>query len=894
MRNRFSLFFVGLLISMPIALLAQTSTSINLNLLSPTTVCSSGNDTVSYSISATGVPANTNVVIYQSTDANFNPYAGQGDSIGYIPGNAIPKDTFNFKSCVRILGIFIDACGVSGTEPKNEYMVLTSGKGIKVSNLAIKYDAANSNSGNNNDNSINTGTSPCGFKTPNPTLISNLQVGACNASNVIPASPSDSIPANAIILCFTSDSVNNIYNINGLCNYGYPIYVVQSSCTRTIGAFTNSASCSSTATTRYRKTIAIDKRQNCQDNFVYDRCGIFDRDGTYAIRQQGFDTARVSNNGIRRNAIDSCGGIDYSKLVFTADTTFKFRIPLQYCNQGFHFIKAITHPNGSQPISNTIQYQLICNDVSAKSTTTNICSGDKVSIDISSNDSNAALSWTVAGGSTISGAAAGSGGTVNQTLTNNGNTKDSVIYTAISNDAGCTKTQQIKVVVNPIPTVKISGNTEVCNGNSTLLTVSGQYDSIRWSNGTIGNEIAVSAAGSFTATAYQNGCSGATTVRVTACQQQTCNPTISGNKPLCTGDSLILDAGAGFTSYSWNTGAQTQTIKVKTQGKYVVNVTGNNCTGADSVTVVVNNLPTVTIEGKTELCPDSRVTLTANSNNIDSLRWNNGSSNSSITVSNPGDYSVIVYANGCSASASISVIATITPVKPNLGSDTAYCGNFSRILTTGNQNTIWSNNSTGAQITVTESGTYIATISNNCGTVADTITIVQNNAPKVNLGNDTAICDNSIVLNAPEELKFYQWSTGAQNPTIEIKEAGIYWLKVTSLNGCTASDTIVITSNCHNDLWIPNAFSPNKDGVNDVFMVRGNAATTTIEKFVIYNRWGNKVFDASDILPNDAAAGWDGTYKGEIAPVEVYGYQVVAKFKDGSKKTLKGNVTLLK
>lgn len=894
MKNRFSLFLVGLLISMPIALLAQTSTSINLNLLSPTTVCSSGNDTVSYSISATGIPANTNVVIYQSTTANFNPYAGQGDSIAFIPGNAIPKDTFSFKNCVRILGIFIDACGVSGTEPKNEYMVLSSGTGIKVSNLAIKYDIANSNSGNNNDNSINNGTSPCGFKTPNPTLISNLRVGACNATNVIPASPSDSIPPNAIILCFTSDSVNNIYNINGLCNYGYPIYVVQSSCTRTIGAFTNSASCSSNATVRYRKTIAIDKRQNCQDNFVYDRCGIFDRDGTYAIRQQGFDTASVANNGIRRNAIDSCGGIDYTQMVFTADTTFKFKIPTQYCNQGFHYIKAVTHPNGNQPISNTIQYQLICNDISTKSTTTNICTGSKVSIDISSNDPNAALSWTVAGGTSISGAVAGSGNSVIQTLTNTGNTKDSVIYTAISNDAGCIKTQQIKVVVNPIPTVQIIGNTEICNGNSTLLTVSGGYDSIRWSNGAIGNEISVATTGSFTATAYQNGCSGTATVRITACQQQTCNPTIAGNKPICAGDSLILDAGAGFATYSWNTGAQTQTIKVKTQGKYVVNVTGNNCTGADSVQVVVNNLPTVSIEGETELCAEARVTLTANSNNIDSLRWNNGSSNASITISNPGDYTVIVYSNGCTASAKVTVSAATKPTPFFLGNDTTYCGNFSRILFTGNQNTQWNNDYTGAQITVTEPGTYIATISNNCGTVSDTIVINQSNLPTVNLGNDTAVCDNIIVLEAPVELKSYQWSTGAQSPSIEIKDAGTYWVKVTNLYGCTASDTIVVTSNCHNDLWIPNAFSPNKDGINDVFMVRGNAATTTIEKFIIYNRWGIKVFDASDILPNDAAAGWDGTYKGEAAPVEVYAYQVVAKFKDGTKKTLKGNVTLLK
>ncbi|MBK9791887.1 MAG: hypothetical protein IPP60_01950 [Sphingobacteriales bacterium] len=104
---------------------------INLNLLTPTVVCSSGNDTVRYSVTASGIPANTNVVIYQGIDSTFNPYLGQGDSIGYIPGNAIPRDTVNFSSCVKTLGIFIDACGASGLEGKNEYIILTSGSGIK-------------------------------------------------------------------------------------------------------------------------------------------------------------------------------------------------------------------------------------------------------------------------------------------------------------------------------------------------------------------------------------------------------------------------------------------------------------------------------------------------------------------------------------------------------------------------------------------------------------------------------------------------------------------------------------------------------------------------------------------------------------------------------------------
>ena len=119
-------------------------------------------------------------------------------------------------------------------------------------------------------------------------------------------------------------------------------------------------------------------------------------------------------------------------------------------------------------------------------------------------------------------------------------------------------------------------------------------------------------------------------------------------------------------------------------------------------------------------------------------------------------------------------------------------------------------------------------------------------------------------------------------------------MKITDANNCSNSDSITISSNCLNNIWIPNAFSPNNDGVNDVFMVRGNPQNTTIEKMLVYNRWGNKVFEANNILPNDKTTGWNGTYKGADVQFEVYGYYVVAKFKNGEKQILKGNVTLVK
>lgn len=938
---------------------------INLNLLTPGVVCSSGNDTVRYSVTASGIPANTNVVIYQGANSTFNPYLGQGDSIGYIPGNAIPRDTVNFGSCVKTLGIFIDACGASGQESKNEYIILTSGSGIKVSNLAVDFSTQNNNGATNAD--INTGTNPCGYKTPTPSLIAGLRAGSCNASNVIPASPSDSIPPNAIILLFTSDSVTANYSINGLCNLGYPIYVLQNACVRTIGAFTNAQpqNCL-TNSGRYRTTKVTDKRQNCNDNFTYDLCGIFDEDGTYAIRQQGTDTASVGNNGIRINAIDSCGGIDYTQLDFSADTTLKFSIPLNFCNDGFHYIKAITHPNGSQPVSNTISYKLICNDITASSSTTNICSGESAVINISSTDPNATLSWTVSGGTGITGASAGTGNTINQTLINNGVSKDSVIYTTISNDAGCTKTQTIKVVVknkvaisiggdtslcngigiNPLeangrfdsirwstgattqtinpaqaaiysvtayqngcsatasvnvtntitPTLDVRGNSEICNGNNAVLELFNRnaYDSIRWSNGTTDNQATFASPGDYTLVAYLHDCVTTLQFPIRNCDPQACNPSITGNIPFCQGDSITLDAGSGFSSYSWNTGAASQTIKVKTGGRYVVNVTGqDNCTGSDSVLVLVNSIPQASITGNTTFCAQSPTRLTVSAD-ADSVRWNTNETSGTISVSQAQSYSVIVYKNGCSNTASVQVTQNNPPTVFSLGRDTSFCGGFSKVLSTGNQQTQWNTDITASQITVTEAGTYIATITNDCGSVSDTIIISQNELPVVDLGRDTVFCEGELVLSAPSELSSYVWSTGAQGASITVTEPGTYSVTVTDGNGCSGGDAIIISSNCANDLWVPNAFTPNNDGINDVFYVRGNPNNTTIERFVVYNRWGIKVFEVDNILPDDATKGWNGTFKGEPLQFEVYGYEVVARFSDGNKKTLKGNITLLK
>jgi gliding motility-associated-like protein len=956
------LSFITVLLS-ALVMVAANST-IQLTPLSPTTICATGNDTLLYSVNASNIPANTNVVIYQSTDSTFNPSLGQGDSIGFILGSSIPRDTVNFGSCVKTLGIFIDACGELGTEPQNEYIIVTSGNGIKVSNLSIDFDSANNSSGNNEDNDINTGTNPCAYKVPATSLIAGLRAGSCNASNVIPASPTDSIPANAIILCFTSDSVNVTYNISGLCNLGYPIYVVQSACMRTIGAFTNSNNCSSTLTTRYKKTIVRDKRLNCQDNFVYDRCGIFNLDGTYAIRQQGTDTARVSNNGIRRNAVDSCGGIDYAQLDFSADTTLKFAILTAFCNTGMHYIKAILKPQ-TQPttISNTIQFQYICNDVRATSSTTNICSGENAVIDISSTNPNATFSWTTTGGANITGASAGTGSQINQALTYTGTTSSNITYNIVSNDAGCTKNTSVDVVVRNCDTCIIDfpilGNNNLCNNNITVLSVSTSFDSVRWNTGDTTTSINVNQAGNYSVTVYKNNCSESDNVNVTS---GILNVGITGDNVLCGGTTGTLTAIGTFDSVRWNTNETTNSINITQQGTYSVIAYINGCSAnasfdvarisidyflnkkidsicsgdtakfilsagdlgatavdtftftqpgrylisyqtpncglfTDSVVVISKSINNPNITGSLSICSGQSTTLDAGAN-YDSYAWQpNGETSQTITVNTIGTYTVTVKLGNCSASNSVNVTASTSPTAFTLGNDTAFCGSFTKILSTGNQSTVWSTGVTAAQITITTAGTYYATISNACGIASDTIIITQNLKPIVNLGNDTAFCDGDLILalkTIPVDVRSYLWSTGAQTDTIRISTVGTYSIKVTNISGCSDSDAINITSDCENEIWLPNAFTPDGNGNNDVFYVRGNPSNLLVEKFVIFNRWGNKVFEANNILPNDPTKGWNGFYKDKIDQLEVYGYMVIAKFNNGEKRTLKGNVTLIK
>jgi gliding motility-associated-like protein len=161
--------------------------------------------------------------------------------------------------------------------------------------------------------------------------------------------------------------------------------------------------------------------------------------------------------------------------------------------------------------------------------------------------------------------------------------------------------------------------------------------------------------------------------------------------------------------------------------------------------------------------------------------------------------------------------------------------------------------------------------------------------------NDTTnntVSSNWILLGANGDTlasnKYKLW--------IAPQDAGQYLFRATNQNGCIVDTTINIGVLKNRFANAPTGFTPNGDGTNDKFFVQA-ANDTKIEKvltFRVYDRWGELVHEATDIMPNDDSKGWDGTFKGKEMNAGVFAWYAEIKYKDGFIQTIKGDVTLLK
>jgi len=301
-------------------------------------------------------------------------------------------------------------------------------------------------------------------------------------------------------------------------------------------------------------------------------------------------------------------------------------------------------------------------------------------------------------------------------------------------------------------------------------------------------------------------------------------------------------------------------------------------------------------------CTDLQVKFTLNKTlGIDSVKWDFGDGQKSTQLSPvnnyaaPGFYTVNldVYKNDCSGSLFETISHQIWIAASNtfLGKDTSSCeplGLQIGVTDIPGIDYLWNTGSNDSKIITTDFGLYWLELAQNGCSIRDSISFTAKPKPVVNLGPDTTVCKTKpVVIKAGTGgYDSYLWSTGETTASILIKEVGKYYVTVTK-DQCQASDTVLVgPGDC--GVFIPSAFTPNNDNLNEAFGVVDHVALQYYS-MQIYSKWGQLVFSSNDVTKK-----WDGTFKGKKMPMGSYLWMLNYTNTRGRKFYEQGMVQLIR
>ncbi|MCB0608831.1 MAG: gliding motility-associated C-terminal domain-containing protein [Lewinella sp.] len=302
--------------------------------------------------------------------------------------------------------------------------------------------------------------------------------------------------------------------------------------------------------------------------------------------------------------------------------------------------------------------------------------------------------------------------------------------------------------------------------------------------------------------------------------------------------------------------------------------------------------------------------------------WSNGSASAGPQGLTAGDYTVtITDQKGCQVTASSTLLAP-PPIEASLTSVDPACfgdkvGQIQVVDVTGGVTPyVYAINSrpfsSAPLFANLDVGVYNVKVQDAAGCEwSQEITINQPEELVVDLGPDVTISlGDELELNAQTsyEVNLFKWSStvpvvcfgdtldsNCPDPIVAPMETSVFAVSVADDKGCTASDKITVYVSKDRPVYIPNAFSPDGDGVNDVFMIQAKGSVVTnVKSFLIFNRWGESMFELYNFQPNDPVYGWDGTHRGRLLNAGVYVFFAEVEFIDGETVLYKGDVTLMR
>ncbi len=322
----------------------------------------------------------------------------------------------------------------------------------------------------------------------------------------------------------------------------------------------------------------------------------------------------------------------------------------------------------------------------------------------------------------------------------------------VTNDAGCKASDSITLVAKGLPLVSLEGDTTLCPESLPWIVTATDTlpgTAFAWVTGDTSASVVLSTAGSYAVVATNvAGCSVTASVDLGIWPSPQLD--LGPDRTSCQGDVSEIQADSGFVSYLWSNGSQEPFLLVGTAGTFSVTVTdGNGCIASDSLDVAVSPLPTADLGPNQTICQGDTVVLDAGDSGSDrSFLWNTGAMSPLLPVTQTGTYSVLVtdLNTGCTNLDAMTLFVNPAPVV-SLGNDTVFNVPTSYVLDPGPGflSYAWSDGSGGQTLTVTESGAYSVTVTdqNGCqGSATVHVTIEPSRVRDANDRHDLVIYPN--------------------------------------------------------------------------------------------------------------------------------------------------------
>ncbi len=457
-------------------------------------------------------------------------------------------------------------------------------------------------------------------------------------------------------------------------------------------------------------------------------------------------------------------------------------------------------------------------------------------------------------------------------------------------------------VFNTPDTLNLGPDLNLCINGFYELNAHLGYRSYLWQDGSTDSTYTILTPGNYNVTVVDS-CGNISSDTVVAIAAPAEILEIGNDSIICRKDTVTLSATPGFILYNWSpnynitstTGNSTRVFPYVDTFYKLKATKRPGCTLIDSIKISVYPTPFIQLGNDTSICAGTSLTLNAGTG-FQSYLWNNGAVSQQITVSQKNIYSVIATdINGCRSTDTFEIINILPNPVVQLSKDTMICQDKTILLDAGSGYTsyLWQDGSINSTYTVSTTGFFWVIVKDNFGCIgiSDTTNIrVIEPKPFNFIVHDTTICKyQTLTLIPTASFVDYIWSTGENTDKITINTEGFYWLMVTNNKGCQVTEYIdVKAKNCFSEIYFPNSFTPNNDGLNDTFKP---TVYGVLEKYqlYIYNRYGKLVF-----YTNSWLNGWDGKYSGKLQNTGAFSWVANYTFKGKIVEIQTGSILLLK